>query len=257
MIFASLPSFDVCLWFLTIAAHLVVCLRLRLNQTERRYPAFCSYIYFTTIANLLIAFMVWRFPMGGHLYLHPSVCLIAFVLMAFVAREVYTYVFGPREALPEGTPKTVAVMLAVSVTAAAALGSGIYLIGPDTAMRAIAVFEFILTAGTCSSLWVLIFHSRRLGISWSPFIASITIGFVLYLTVGLLARFVQSNGYAVSLLALRAENSIYFISLGWWALALWKREYVPERATGAQNQLLLFAHRKNMDEAAGVFGVKP
>ena len=255
MIFASFPSFDACLWFLTIAAYLTLCARLRVNHAERRYPAFCAYIYFTAFLNIGTVLAIWVYP-GGYLFFYAPMCLVAYVLMAFVAREVYSYVFGPKEALPEGTPRTVAVMLAVSVTAAAALGSGIYLIGPSTAMRAIAVSEFILTAGTCSSLWVLIFHSRRLGISWSPFIASIAIGFVLYLTTGLLARFVQSNGFAGSLLALRTENSIYFISLGWWAMALWKKEYVPERATSAQNNLLLFEHRQNMKEAARVFGIE-
>lgn len=81
-------------------------------------------------------------------------------------------------------------------------------------------------------IWVPASYSRRLGISGQPHTHKIMAGFVLYLSVNVLAVFIRGSARpGVAVVAVALGMGAYCISLIYWTVALWIKEEDPERLT--------------------------
>src|SRR5258708_20300794 len=105
---------DAGIWLVIAAWQILVAIIVHRTTMERHYPAFSLFVYFAALKTVALLSISSRYALlfAGVYY---AVSLMASVLMALVVGEIYYQVFGPRLALPEGTPRSVALWLAAAV----------------------------------------------------------------------------------------------------------------------------------------------
>src|SRR5258708_22025233 len=128
-----LSAFDAGLWLVIAACQILLAIIVHRTTMERHYPAFSLFVYFAALKTVALLSISSRYALlfAGVYY---AVSLMASVLMALVVGEIYYKVFGPRLALPEGTPRSVALWLAAAVSLWGIITVGLWAthVGPHT-----------------------------------------------------------------------------------------------------------------------------
>ncbi len=244
-----LSAFDAGLWLVIAACQILLAIIVHRTTMERHYPAFSLFVYFAALKTVALLSISSRYALlfAGVYY---AVSLMASVLMALVVGEIYYKVFGPRLALPEGTPRSVALWLAAAVTCCVILAVVLRPThgGPYTTI--LGAIQAALVSGLSVSMWILAGYSRWLGISWRPHVAGIAVGIVLSLSIHTITLFVGGlSSRPTAELARRVGQLAYLLSLAWWGWALWEKEPVPEKATPEMVRAVLSGHQETMEAA--------
>lgn len=246
---AQFPTFDLILWITIAVLHGLLAVLLRRSSYEDRYPRFVLNVYFAALSNVVLILLVALSHPRAYVWETEAACVVGFFLTGLCAAEVYSYVYGPRIALPRGTPRTVALLLTVSLSLTVALGVLLHATKGSHIAQIIVTAEFMVNAAAAVTFWLMVVHSRRLGIVlWRPQIVYITSGFLMQLTPGLITIFLRGNANPrVGYLAGRIGQILYLASLVWWNWCFWEKEPEPTETTDGEVEAVLAGHRNNMD----------
>lgn len=225
------------IWFTAIVLQLGMAWICR-RGVEKQRPAFAAFIYFQ---NFMCIFAACIFNVAPHLYFwtyHISFGLSA-AFTFLVALECGKQTFGPRIALPMWAPARIVTMVASAAGLVTALDLLFAATNGGKVLRAMVTTEQGLDVMALTCFVIIVSYSRRLGISGNPRTQKIMAGFVLYLSVDMLAVFVRGSGRpAAASLAILLGMGAYCVSLVWWTAAFWAKEDLPERPTAQQLEQL-------------------
>lgn len=173
--------------------------------------------------------------------------LSADILVFFVAHEIYSKVFGPRNALPSFVPERTATMMAVSFTAAVSLS--LILRATEVWFKWLLTTEQTLTAAAFATFWILFTYSKTLRIKWPKRASEIWTGFALYLTISVIAVFIRARAASpVAIAADRTAQISYLLAAVWWGWRLREEDEIAVAMTSEQVGEMREHHERTMDE---------
>jgi hypothetical protein len=248
---ANLNSFDVLLWFaIAISQSLLSAILLR-RRLDRRYLAFCSFIYFSTFKTwVLIAISIGE----GWLYfwLYYACSFTACILMAMAVGELYRKMFAKDWArVPAWVPRNVSAWLAGAISSCAVLAVALRPAGWNKYAVIMAGVQAALVSALLISLVILVLYARHLGIGWRPWPLRIACGFIFFLSVNATTLHMLGITSRDTAETVRRLGQIaYFVSLLWWGGTLWGVETLPEAATSEQIADMVGANRRTVTAAA-------
>lgn len=235
------------LWIASMLIQLLLALRVCRNEAIR--PIFKAYIYFEAMVAP-IAFVAFVFWPKAYPCTFVSSSVITSVLTLAVAFDVYRCVFGPRAALPPMVPERTAQLVAIALSGAVALAAFLPSVAGGT-IRSIFLIEQTLSAAAWAVFLILLIYSLSLRIAWPRDIAGLALGFVLYLTIDVLAVFTRARGSLdLALAAGMIARVAYLLALVWWTCIFWRREAVSLPATLEQVETMKRYHRQSMEAIA-------
>jgi hypothetical protein len=226
---------------------LLLALRIRRNDSIR--PIFKTYIYFEAIIApaIFAIYMLWP---RAYMYAFVSSSVITSVLTLAMAADVYRCIFGPRMGLPPMVPERTAQLVAIAISGAVALA--VFL--PSTAggiTRSIFLAEQSLSAAAWAVFLILLIYSISLRIAWPRDIAGLALGFVLYLTIDVLAVFTRARGSLELQIAAGTVSRItYLLALSWWTIIFWQKEPLPLAITPEELATMRMYHRESLQGLA-------
>lgn len=248
---AYLHSFDVFLWFAIAIAQTILSAFTMWRRLDRRYLAFCSFVYFATLKTWFLMAIPGS---NGWIYFwsYYACSVVACVLMAMAVGELYVKTFAKGWAkVPAWVPRTVKTWLAAAISSCAVLAIALKPLGVNKYVVYMGAIQAALVSALLISMIVLMIYSRHLGIGWRPWPQRIAIGFLIFLSV---------NGASIYVLGLTTRETAelvrrlgqiaYFVSLMWWGSTLWAKETVPEKATAEQVKEMVGVHRRTVAAAA-------
>lgn len=229
---SSLPSISLAIW-LTIAVSLAfLSVVLVSARSSVRYPYFSTLIHFTTFSCYALLAVGWWASRISYFWSYYAFRVIANLLTALVAWEVYRKVFGPAIALPPATPRRIALNLLVMLSSWTLLAPLLRptVSGPYTRMALTG--EQMMYGALAGTFGVLILFSRKMGITWRPRIAAIVCGLAVILIVNLAMAFLKSHLHGGTM---RTANDVgqiaYLLSYLYWAWCFLEKEQpVPSSA---------------------------
>src|SRR5438067_3405442 len=185
-------AIDQGLWLSIIVVQFFACWATLKRGFYASWKAF-SYYLFIMAAQALVLLAIYKLgSQKAYTISYYAGGLVEAVLLSLVVLEILVKVLDPFEALPGrniarfcfwavlGISLAVAVSVTMSVNQP--IRHGAYFDLPLTIQRTI----FLAYAAL---LWVVLFQARSLGITWRSSVAEIAWGFVLFLTVQAVVRF--------------------------------------------------------------------
>ncbi len=222
-------AIDLGLWLSIILAQFLACWAVLKRGFYDSWKAF-SYYLFIIAAQSVVLLVVYR--LGSQQIYAVSYYIGGFaeaVLLSLVVLEILVKILDPFEALPGrkvawfcfwavlGISLAVAVSVTMSVNQPAKHSPYFDLI--FTIQRTIFLADAAL-------LWVVLFQAKSLGITWRSSVAEIAWGFVLFLTVQSIARFlaaIQNNIVFIRVLS-EVGQVAYLCSLCGWVWTIYHRD---------------------------------
>jgi hypothetical protein len=224
-----LSAIDQGLWLSIIVLQFFACWTVLKRGFYNSWKAF-SYYLFIMAAQAVVLMIIHR--LGS-----PKTYAISFyvggfaeaVLLSLVVLEILVKILDPFEALPGrniarfcfwavlGISLAVAVSVAMSVNQP--IRHGAYFDLPLTIQRTIFLADAAL-------LWAVLFQARSLGITWRSSVAEIAWGFVLFLTVQAMVRFlavIHSNFVFIRIVS-EVGQAAYLCSLCGWIWTMFHRD---------------------------------
>jgi len=211
------------------------------GNMKQRYPAFVSFVYFQNAMCILAALIYTSAPRFYFWTYHASFGLTA-ALTLMVALECGKLTFGPRIALPGWVPAKIATMVASAVGLVVALDLVFAASNGGKLLRAMVTTEQGLTLASPAMFVIVINYSRSLGITGQKQTHKIMAGFVLYLSMDVLAVFVRGSARrGPAMVAIALGMGAYCFSLVYWTVALWAKQDAPVRLSAQQTKELTTA----------------
>jgi hypothetical protein len=217
------------LWFAGIALQVLSCWAVVKRGYFQHWKAFAYYLFIMPALSIpMIPIAIWgTFPVYTAMYVIGAV--MEALLLSLVVLEIMVKVMEPFEALPGKTIARFGFFAVLSISLAVTLSVMVHGHGFAQQVEIALTVERTIFLVDALLLWILLFQSKSLGISWKSSVAEIAIGFVLYLTVQATARF---------MILLHTENSIltianftgqvaYMISLCSWIWTMYRRDPAP------------------------------
>lgn len=243
------------IWFTAMLLQLGMAYVCRRGELHQRYPAFAAFIYSQNVMCIFAALVFTAAPGVYFWTYHISFGLTA-AFTFLVALECGKLTFGPRIALPGWVPARIATMVASAIGLVTALDLVFAATNGGKLLRAMVTTEQGLTLASLAMFAIVISYSRSLGISGQRQTQKIMRGFVLYLSVDVLAVFIRGSartGPAVVAIAL--GMGAYCVSLVYWTAGLWAKQEAPARLTAQQTQELTTAYRLLQEKAKSMGAV--
>ena len=222
------------LWIVSIALQATACALVFRRKYFAHWKAFGYYLLvMASTSALMLPLAIWG---STDLYAvtYAIVDFVEALLVSLVVLEILVRVLEPFETLPGRTVARFCFWAVLGISSAVVLtvviprtpGSRTWLFVdlPLTLERTIFLADAAI-------LWVLLFQTKALGISWKSSVAEIAVAFVLYLTVQSTTRFVlgvYSNPVARNMAAEVGQFS-YLIALGSWIWTMTHRDPIPPR----------------------------
>ncbi|HEV3041865.1 MAG TPA: hypothetical protein VHA33_29140 [Candidatus Angelobacter sp.] len=232
-----LHSGDYLLWG-TIAALQLVLLAFACRQKlTRKLPWYVGLLAFFSAKSIALMAVAQLSSYALYMYAYYVGITIEIPLLILVVYDFFKIVFEPRSTLPPGTlPKISLTMVCVFLAGAVAAiwrpsqSTDVMLALLRTVHRST---EFVV----CCSLWTVIVYARFMGIPWTRKVAGIASGFLFYLTTQTLVTsvlaFVGQQQPWVMILN-RVSSGSYLVGLGFWAIALSRKDIPVEMPTQAE-----------------------
>lgn len=243
---AYFSAVDVGIWILTIAAQFAVSAFLRKGKANG-FPAFRAYIYLYTIGCPLTFLVAAFLKPRAYVVAYYALTLSTEILLFFVAREIYSKVFGPKMALPRFVPERTATMMVISFTGAALFSVILHATKSWFWYKLLLTTEQVLAAAAFATFWILFTYSRSLRIHWPKRALEIWIGFALSLTVSIIAVLLRAHGSAsIAVAADRAAQIAGLLAVVWWGWRLRSREEIVVALTTEQVREMRECHEDTM-----------
>ncbi|MFL6314826.1 MAG: hypothetical protein ACJ71W_22195 [Terriglobales bacterium] len=248
---ANLSSFDVFLWLTIALGQTILSAIIMRRRMDRRYLAFCCYIYFSTLKTWILI----SIPSGHawlYFWLSYACSVTACILMAMAVGELYRKTFAPGWArVPAWVPRNVAAWLAGAISSCAVLAIALRPMGWNRYAAVMAGIQAALVSAILISLVILALYARHLGITWRPWPLRIACGFIFFLGVNATTMHMLGITSRETAETVRRLGQIaYLVSLLWWGGALWGIETVPTAATAEQIADMVSEHRRTVTAAA-------
>lgn len=221
------------LWSINLAFICWACWAVSRKGFFAHWKAFGYYLFYQLAQNLLLLTISLTVK-SSRIYAVGYVVadFIEVILLSLVVLEILVKVLDPFEALPGRTVARLCYWAVLGVSVAVALSvalpgnhrADLVVDLPLTVERTIYLAEAMI-------MWVLLFQSKALGVTWKSSVAEIAIGFVLYLTVQATTRFVMGlyDNDVMRELATEVGQVAYLISLGGWIWTMTHRDPLPAR----------------------------
>lgn len=144
------------------------------------------------------------------------------------------------------------IMISASSGMAIALGLLLAARNGGSWTRTMDTMEQVTSVALWATFCVLLIYSRLLGFTWRPRPKGIALGFVLYLTISVIAVFIRTRfSLEAARVAGQAGMAAEFLSLAWWVGVFWgEEEKLPETATSEQIEEVLARYRETVEAAA-------
>ncbi|HXB20804.1 MAG TPA: hypothetical protein VNV88_05435 [Candidatus Solibacter sp.] len=224
----SLFTLDSALWILWLSIILVqfwACWVVVKKGFYSNWKAF-SYYLFVMAANSIVLLAIYRLgSRNAYAWSYYAAGITEAVLLSLVVLEILVKVLDPFEALPGKNIAWFCFWAVLGISVAVALSvtqpsrNNVFLSLPLTIQRTIFLADAAL-------LWVVLFQARSLGVTWRSSVAEIAWGFVLFLTVQAIIRFVI--GVYDNQLFVRVAGGVgqaaYLCSLGSWIWTMFHRD---------------------------------
>jgi hypothetical protein len=187
-----------------------------------------SYYLFVMAANSVILFAISRFVPSIYGWSYYIAGFIEAVLLSLVVLEILVKILDPFEALPGRNIAwfcfwaVIGISVAIAVSVSQPLPRNLYFTMPLMVQRTI----FLADAGL---LWVVLFQARSLGVTWRSSVAEIAMGFVLFLTVQAITKFLMGIylNDPFHQIASGFGQAAYLCSLCGWIWTMFHRDPLP------------------------------
>jgi hypothetical protein len=225
----SLSAIDYTLWMLWLGIILVqfwACWVVVKKGFYGSWKAF-SYYLFVMAANSVVLLAINRFGSSPKVYIWSfyAAGFTEAVLLSLVVLEILVKVLDPFEALPGRNIAwfcfwaVLGISVAVAVSVSRPSQHDVFITLPLMIQRTIFLADAAL-------LWVVLFQARSLGVTWRSSVAEIAVGFVLFLTVQAITKFLM--GVYDNPLFLRVAGGVgqaaYLCSLAGWIWTMFHRD---------------------------------
>src|SRR5437016_5827987 len=190
----SLFSLDRILWMLWFSIILVqfwVCWVVVKKGFYRSWKAF-SYYLFIMAANSVVLLAISRFGSPtAYAWSYYAAGFTEAVLLSLVVLEILVKVLDPFEALPGRNIAwfcfwaVLGISVAVAVSVSQPSRHTMFFTLPLMIQRTIFLADAAL-------LWVVLLQARSLGVTWRSSVAEVAMGFVLFLTVQAITKFLMA-----------------------------------------------------------------
>ncbi len=227
-----LSAIDQGLWLSIIVVQFFACWTVVKRGFYNSWKAFSYYLFI--MAAQAVALLIIH-QLGS-----PKTYAISFyvggfaeaVLLSLVVLEILVKILDPFEALPGRNVAwfcfwavlgiSIAVGVSVTMSVSQPTQHRAYFDLPLTIQRTIFLADAAL-------LWVVLLQARSLGITWRSSVAEIAWGFVLFLTVQAMVRFlavIQSNIIFIRMVS-EIGQAAYLFSLCGWIWTMFHRDPLP------------------------------
>lgn len=224
-----LASIQHALWLLGILCQFVACWAvLRRRDFFRNWPVFSFYLFYMA-AQTVVSFAVYRMASRGtYALVYYSVDFIEAILINLVVLEILVKVLDAFESLPGRTVARFCFWTVLGISTAV----GLSVLLPHSVKANYDVFmtiERTIFLADAALLWVLLFQSKALGITWKSSPAEIATGFIVYLTVQSTTRFVMAFHRVGPLVTISTEvgQVAYLAALVGWIWTILHRDPLP------------------------------
>jgi hypothetical protein len=224
----SLSIIDTTLWILWLSIILVqfwACWVAVKRGFYDSWKAF-SYYLFVMAANSVILVVINRFGSPtAYAWSYYGGGFTEAVLLSLVVLEILVKVLDPFEALPGRNIAWFCFWAVLGISVAVALSvsqpsrHNLFFTLPLMIQRTIFLADAAL-------LWVVLFQAKSLGVTWRSSVAEIAMGFVLFLSVQAITRFlmgVYDNRLFVTI-ANGVGQAAYLCSLAGWIWTMFHRD---------------------------------
>jgi hypothetical protein len=227
-----LSAIDQGLWLSIILVQFFACWTVLKRGFYNSWKAF-SYYLFIMAVQAVVLLPIYR--LGSQKTYTISFYVAGFaeaVLLSLVVLEILVKILDPFEALPGRNIArfcfwaVLGISLAVAVSVTMSVGQPVRHSWsfdlPLTIQRTIFLADAAL-------LWVVLFQARSLGITWRSSVAEIAWGFVLFLTVQAMVRFlavIHSNLIFIRIVS-EVGQVAYLFSLCGWIWTMFHRDPLP------------------------------
>jgi len=252
MFFHSIPLYSRIVFIAITALECFLAIMLLRWDAWKRYPVMSAYLTWQAVggaADLLIA----RFGAPMSYFFAYYVVTILLQLFGFaVALELYYKIFDPRIGLFAWGRRHVVIIILVSLAVAITLGLLFAARNGGSLTRTMATVNEVMTVALWATFCALAIYSRSLGFTWSPRVAGIAMGFILYLTVSVTCIFISTrSSLSAALIANQVEIAAEFLSMAWWLGVFWGEEKLPEEAISEEQvEETVARYIKTVEEAA-------
>lgn len=248
---ANLHRSDVFLWFAIALGQTILSAIVLRRRLDRRYLAFCCYIYFSMLTTWALIAIPSSMP-WIYFWAYYAISTVACILMAMAVGELYRKTFAPGWArVPTWVPRNVAAWLAGAISSCAVLAVALRPMGWNRYAAVMAGIQAALVSALLISLVILVLYARHLGIGWRPWPLRIACGFIFFLSVNATTMHMLGiTSRETAELVRRLGQIAYFVSLLWWGGALWGIETVPAAGIDEQIADMVGANRRTVTAVA-------
>jgi len=213
------------LWFSIILIQLWACWVVVKKGFYGSWKAF-SYYLFVMAANSIILLAINQFGSRNlYAWSYHASSITEAVLLSLVVLEILVTILDPFEALPGRNIAwfcfwaVLGISVAVVISVSQPSRHQVFFTLPLMIQRTIFLADAAL-------LWVVLFQARSLGVTWRSSVAEIALGFVLFLTVQAITKFLI--GVYDNPLFQRVAGGVgqlaYLCSLGSWIWTMYHRD---------------------------------
>jgi hypothetical protein len=252
MLFHNHPLYSRILFFAITALECFLAIMLLRWDAWKRYPVMSVYLTWQAIggfAALLIACFGAAMP---YFYTYYVVTILGNLIVFAVALELYYKIFDPRIGLFAWGRRQVVIIISASLAVAIILGLLFAARNGGSLTRTLATVTVVMSVALWATFCALAIYSRSLGFTWSPRVAGIAMGFILYLTVSDICIFISArSSLSAALIANQVEMAAEFLTVAWWLGVFWGEEKLPEEAISDQQvEETAARYSKTVEEAA-------
>ncbi|HLJ91114.1 MAG TPA: hypothetical protein VKZ53_30200 [Candidatus Angelobacter sp.] len=217
-----LSTIDYGLWLSIIVLQLAACWTVVKKSFYGSWKAFSYYLFFVAAQSEILFGVSQLGSYKTYAFVYYAGGFTEAVLLTLVVLEVLVKVLDSFEALPGRTIAWFCAWLVVAVSLALVLSLShlsrnynVFINLPLTIQRTVFLVDAAL-------LWVVLLQAKTLGVTWKSSVAEIAIGFVLFLTVQALSRFlvgIYDSPIFISMAGQAGQAAYLFALVGWiWTM---------------------------------------
>jgi hypothetical protein len=111
--------------------------------------------------------------------------------------------------------------------------------------------EEIMNVALWATFCTLCLYSRSLGFIWRPRVAGIAMGFIFYLTVTVICRFIAMRfSFSAGMIANQVSPAAEFLTIAWWLGVFWGEEKLPQASVSELVEQTLVKYTATVEEAS-------